>query len=604
MIVLEMMRRDHGGTRARRTFYDGLPPEAVEELFRRTTVRRYPTGSILIAEGDNPGEIYIAQRGRAEVLMSDRDGVEHSVGRLRPGATAGEMSFFTGSPASATVRATTDLEVLALSLADFERMAAKYPALYRNVGAIVSQRLARSDRLSVQSAGGRVGVLLNDGAPPELAWALACSVAWHTRSSTQLVVVEEEKPPERLTQLAAAPSGTRERAFLRVTSSRDVSRTYSVAGQVEDAFTAFQYVLVLTHDAASVRMPEAPVIRLTGADGGASLEAEPAGVVVRGWAENGGRLGPAADGAVRIPGLTDPDVDALQQGVLPTSTPAGAALGWVARDYARLKVGLALGAGSLKGYAHVGVLKTLDRAGFVPDYLAGTSIGSAVAGIRALGHDVRACAELLDRAGPTLFKPTLARGGLLSTRGIRKVLQEVAGGTRIEELPVELGIVAADLVTRRELVFRRGLLWLAVLGSISIPGFYPALRVGRYTVVDGGVLDPVPVRAVVEMGADVVIAVRLATQPPAPTTEAEAIPADGPNPSALSVLSRAIEIMYGRIAVDVPDAKTITITPDLAEIPGVNLRHFTQGRRYIEDGEEAAEASLARITAALPWLRD
>jgi NTE family protein len=590
---------------ARRSFYDGLPPEAVEELLRGTISRRYPAGSVLIAEGDNPGEIYVAQRGRAEVFMSDRDGVEHSVARLRPGATVGEMSFFTGHPATATVRAATDLEVMVVSGADFERIAARYPILYQNVGAILSHRLARADRLSVESTAGRVGVLLDEGAPPELAWALACSVAWHTRSSTQLVLVTDEEPPESLTRLAAAAStsGVRERAFLRVTSSLETTRAYSIAGQVEDAFSAFRHVLVLVRDAASARLPDAPVIHLSGAGAGASPEEQPPRMVVRAWADDGGRLGPAADGVVSIPRLADADVEALRRGILPAATPAGAALGWVARDHAGLKVGVALGAGSLKGYAHVGALEVLDRAGIVPDYLAGTSIGAAVAGMRAVGYDLPACADLLDRAGPMLFKPTLARGGLLSPRGIRRVLQELAGNRRIEQLPVELGVVAADLETKRELLFRRGLLWLAVLGSISIPGFYPAQRIGRHTVVDGGVLDPVPVRAVADMGADVVIAVRLATPAPPSTTEAEAIPASGPRPSALAVLSRALEIMYGRIAVDVPDVTTVTITPHLAEIPGVNLRHFVQGRRYIEDGEAAAEAALARITAALPWLR-
>ncbi len=79
----------------------------------------------------------------------------------------------------------------------------------------------------------------------------------------------------------------------------------------------------------------------------------------------------------------------------------------------------------------------------------------------------------------------------------------------IEQLPLPLALVAADLETRREVVFRTGPVWLAVLASISIPGVYPALKVGGYTLVDGGVLTPVPTNVAAGMGADIVVAVRL-----------------------------------------------------------------------------------------------
>ena len=99
---------------------------------------------------------------------------------------------------------------------------------------------------------------------------------------------------------------------------------------------------------------------------------------------------------VSIPPLSPTDRAELKSGVLPASTPAGAALGWVARDLAGLKVGPALGAGSYRGYAHIGILRGLARIGLEPDYLAGTSIGAAVAGLYAMGHSAEDSTAFLD----------------------------------------------------------------------------------------------------------------------------------------------------------------------------------------------------------------
>src|SRR5262249_43070252 len=179
----------------------------------------------------------------------------------------------------------------------------------------------------------------------------------------------------------------------------------------------------------------------------------------------------------------------------------------------------ALGAGSLRGYAHVGALNYLRWAGLEEDYVAGTSIGAAVATLHAIGYSAHEVADILDMTGPNLFQPTLSRAGLMSNRKLRRFLQEVAGDLLIEDLRLPLALVAADLDTRCEVVFREGPVWLGVLASISIPGVYPALKVGGYTLVDGGILSPVPTNVAAGMGADIVIAVRLSNAASSPTDE-------------------------------------------------------------------------------------
>jgi NTE family protein len=167
---------------------------------------------------------------------------------------------------------------------------------------------------------------------------------------------------------------------------------------------------------------------------------------------------------------------------------------------------------------------------------------------------------------------------------------------------VPLALVAADLITRREVVFRRGELGLAVVASCAIPGIFPAQPVGPYMLVDGGVLNPIPVTVAADMGANTVIAVKLGGATIPSVSEVEATVTKGRRPSVFSVILRSIDIMQSRIAPEASEATTIMITPDLAEV-GAKLRNFSSGHIFIKDGEAAAEEALPRIAAALPWVR-
>jgi NTE family protein len=143
-----------------------------------------------------------------------------------------------------------------------------------------------------------------------------------------------------------------------------------------------------------------------------------------------------------------------------------------------------------------------------------------------------------------------------------------------------------------------------VLASISIPGIYPPLRIGPYTVVDGGVLNPVPTNVVEDLGADVVVAVKLTTAMVDADLDAEAVHAlRGGEPSAVTTILRAIEIMQNRVAPAPSDRTTLMLVPKLTDVPAARLRAFKDGKRYEEAGSLAVEEALPRLRAALPWLR-
>ncbi len=172
------------------------------------------------------------------------------------------------------------------------------------------------------------------------------------------------------------------------------------------------------------------------------------------------------------------------------------------------KLGLALGSGGSRGVAHIGFLKALEEAALRPDYIAGSSMGAVVGAAFASGmktDDVWQGVEKLRLFN--LISPTRQRGGLFSTRKMRGLLQKHLGDKSFQDLEIPFCCVAVDMVTQKVVEFKEGSLVDAVIASSSIPAvFHPFVKEGM-RLVDGGILERVPVQQVKAMGADVVIAV-------------------------------------------------------------------------------------------------
>lgn len=176
------------------------------------------------------------------------------------------------------------------------------------------------------------------------------------------------------------------------------------------------------------------------------------------------------------------------------------------------KVGLALGSGSARGWSHIGVIRALEEAGVTVDYIAGTSIGALVGAVYASGR-----IDLLEDAVQqfsrkiilSLSDPVLPKSGLIDGVKIADFIHKYVLDEPIERLPLPLAIIATDLNTGDEVVLKEGNIIEAIRASISLPGIFKPVRKDNYLLVDGGLVNPVPVRTVREMGADFVIAVDL-----------------------------------------------------------------------------------------------
>lgn len=178
----------------------------------------------------------------------------------------------------------------------------------------------------------------------------------------------------------------------------------------------------------------------------------------------------------------------------------------------KLKIGIALGGGAARGWSHIGMLRVLAREGIIPDVVAGTSIGAVVGGCYAAGKldDLEAFARSLTRRRVIgLLDFSLSASGLIAGEKLRQLLEEDLGAGRIEDLPIRFGAIATEIMTGHEIWLTRGRLLDAVSASYALPGIMNPVRIGNRLLVDGTLVNPVPVTAARALGADVVLCVNL-----------------------------------------------------------------------------------------------
>jgi NTE family protein len=253
-----------------------------------------------------------------------------------------------------------------------------------------------------------------------------------------------------------------------------------------------------------------------------------------------------------------------------------------------LRLGLALGGGAARGFAHLGVIQVLEEAGLRPSYVVGTSAGSMVAALYASGKstaELSRLAETMQEADITDWMLPILNRGALRGEALAKYVNTQVGGLTLEQMKIPLGIVATDLGSGESITFRRGNTGAAVRASSAVPAVFQPVRIGEREYVDGGLVSPVPVRQTRDMGANFVIAVDISSDP------------EG-NPSAdtFQILMQTFTIMGKSInTLALKDADFI-VRPALL---GVKSADFGARMRSIEAGRVAMRALLPSLKAQL-----
>jgi len=636
--------------------FQGLSDDELAYLSRHIIRRPFMSGESLLETGRQAPGIFVIGAGLVSAIVTDEAGHEREVATLGRGECVGEIALMTGEPCSATVKAITDGEAQLLERDDFLELVEHHPALWRNVGRILSQRLVRTSRqLSRPSLANTVALVIDcaEDTSAALALAVARSVDAQTgkrvllvdaraESSCPLPSLSADKPAPTLadvlldrslvTDLQPPISGNK----LPSVGITSIARTDQTPPSDGECVTALEllsplhdFILLLDRCEGSVqrsllhgRVRSLVAVMTNTGTGGvpAWLEALLASPNARQKLEVAILTGDGYTSdriashlieeiesrldrtVVRLP-LTTALLGQLADERVTASPVVRKGVDRLARNVGQIEMGLALGAGAAKGFAHIGVLRVLEEHSIPVDYVAGCSIGAVVGAMYTLGLSFEAIEERLQGVDRKLRRWTLPFRSVWSDAGLKELLVATAPVERFRDLQIPLAVIATDVATGRETVIRKGRLWRAVQASASVPGIFPPPLLQKRHLVDGGLVNPVPSQTVRDLGADIVVAVDLMS--PSARTHHISGPATNSQgssrvPNLVEMLWRANEIMQEEVTLRSVATADITIEPRLGR---VRWSDFSQrGPEFIALGEQAALEKLPELERLLPGI--
>ena len=253
-----------------------------------------------------------------------------------------------------------------------------------------------------------------------------------------------------------------------------------------------------------------------------------------------------------------------------------------------VRLGLALGGGAARGFAHVGVIAVLEEAGLRPQLVVGTSAGSLVAALYASGKSsaqLQQTALNMQEVAITDWMLPLVGRGMFRGEALARYVNDLVAGRLIENMPIPLGIVATDLGNGQAVLFQRGDTGTAVRASSAVPAVFVPVKINNRDYVDGGLVSPVPVSFARQMGADVVLAVDISAPP-------EGNAADG----SLQILLQTFAIMGKTINQYELQGADVVVRPAQT---GLTSADFSARQRAMDAGRAAMLAALPALKARL-----
>jgi len=651
------------------TLFRNLQSHEAAAIIARLQSASYERGARILERGVWHGQLYIIASGQVSVLLQEGEqrpagallpGNHHSdivVARLGPGECFGEMSLITGEPPSATVRAEQDTVLWLLTQTDFLTLVGACPTLLQNINQILSLRLAQANQQILAShSAERVWLSFIDdpGKPLERSLAVHIADALAKRSRQRVLMLElcgqdEAQGPHfalyeyqvrptffeclhdrNMLQAHHAPTISSDGQYypayaaLAVTHEQILTIDGGILASLTEFATLYDYLLLVTTRATPESLaqaiegqcPRAITLVSAGAESGAPLlhgstfvahvpEQPTVGIQDRYAAQLGCPVTRLLPADTRLLEQCWEQQKTLSQ-VAPGAALTGA-VDFVARHIARQTIGVAFGGGAARGFAHLGVLERLLHYGVPLDYIAGCSSGIIAPGMYLIGKSPAESEEIFLDIQRHIVQWRFPRTSIFSNRGLKRMLRDLCGEMRFEDLTIPFAIVAVDLTTRAGGEHERGLLWQAALASVCLRGIFPPVLVGEHILMDAGMHDQVPIRLARRMGADILIASELGGQEPPSlvsatpwlTENAEAGFMMPRSPHIIDLLLRTYDLAMATIGMHSIREADIVIRPRLHR---VSLRQFSEGRKFVAAGREAVEQSLPALRKRLPWL--
>ncbi|HLI05788.1 MAG TPA: cyclic nucleotide-binding and patatin-like phospholipase domain-containing protein [Ktedonobacteraceae bacterium] len=640
-----------------------LEPHEASAIAARLRSARYARGEHVLERGVWRGQLYIIAAGRVSVVLQERQDMEPVVvASLGPGECFGEMSLITGESPTATIRVEQDTLLWSLQQADFLALVGSCPTLLRNINTILSQRLARmNQRMLARQRGELLWFSLSsaDNTPARRSLALHIADALTQRWQMRVLLLALDEQVRAIAEGFAVDPGQLRPSLLDIAVDPSLLQAHAVPAIALDgrryaalaSFSAAQAqasttdsdVLAVLHDLSlhydylllvSSEQPLAETVQamvgvcsrsivLVAAD---ALEAFPGmsadvagerAVFVTHVTERptiGAQDRYSAQLGCPVTRLLPADMPLLERcwqerKTLWQTAPAAElsrAVDFVARFIAGRTVGIAFGGGGARGFAHIGVLDRLLHHDVPLDYVTACSSGMIAAGMYLFGRPLEEIESKFLEIQRNIIRWHIPRTSLFSNKGLIRMIRNLTGDARFEDLTTPFALVAVDLATRAGVVLDRGPLWQAGLASVALPGIFPPVMVGKHILMDAGFHDPVPVRLLRQMGADILLASELSGQePPAlaratPWLEEQHYLHREKAPYILDILLRSYDLAMATVGMHSIKEADIVIRPSLHR---VSLRQFSEGHKFIDAGRAAVEQSLPALSKYLPWIQ-
>jgi predicted acylesterase/phospholipase RssA/CRP-like cAMP-binding protein len=571
-----------GGSR----LFEGLTEDELEVVASRMRPRQFAPGEQLCAAGDPSDRIWLITGGLVNWTAGTTAGGGEIEFRMRKGDVIGAQDVITATERTATVFASTITQTLELDAPDLLELAARFPRILINVVHTQRERLLRASAHSAalfsatarssSNRGEEIGVI----AGPSLKGVLSQLVAAARMASPRPVKVLD-RTLSFAGALAASDEAASQNDTVLIPSELDpdtlgvlldeVDRVVALVGNAEEAAGLGRVAA-----AAEGRRLEIVLVSDEARQASQMWDARTLELIVR--------------DCPRQPGFPLADAD----------------LAWIARHLTRTKLGVALGAGGAKGYAHVGFLQALEEAGYAVDFAGGSSIGGFVATQLALGYsaseiDARfrhAFSE--ENTGKLFSSPLVGSSGLEALTGL---LKQATEERFFSHTTIPLSIMAVDLTDRKPVVQRRGPLWQALLAALSVAGVFPTQERDGHRLIDAIALVPVPTAAVIEDGADIVVAVNLLgaetlerwpNEPVEPEPEPGAEPRRPRRRGPLDTILEAMDLSQLDTSARHAALADVVITPRFGP---AEWRDFHRADLFLEAGREAALEQLPTLRA-------
>jgi len=548
--------------------FSSLSPGQLDRLAETSSAHRLHAGDWLFHQGDPGDSLYVVVAGSIDLVAEQAAPVVvHTLGK---GESIGEMALLTGEPRFLGARAHRDAELVRIGRDDFDRLLLSEPGFGLALTRLLGERLRALRIPTEQEAAVPRTVALVPLHPDAPVAEVADELAAGFTALGRLARLDPGEPPAAL------------ESFDRLESDNDRVLLVATDSRPDDPWTAF-----------CLRQSDRVV-----------------GLVARGW--TAGARAPVheqmrgCDLAYRAPDGVEPDLEGWMAALQPRTThilrsgsPEGAQR--MARRLSGRSLGVVLSGGGARGLAHVGVVEELQREGYVIDRIGGASIGAMIGSLFAEGRSADQAAEVMEEhyvrtsplAGRTIPLVSLSRG----LRGWN-AQHRLHAGRRIEGLDVNFYCVTADLAAQRLVVHREGLVAVAVSASQALPAFVPPVRDGERILVDGGVLNNLPVQPMLAMGEGPVVAIDVSTGLPPPRAPRSRMPwlrrwivgpaAEWSPPITETVLR---SILLGNALTDAAarERADAVIRPNLRGVSTMRFRDLDNVRRL---GREAARQAV------------